>query len=474
VSGEQRLAGVTLVELAQWAGGDLVVREVPGDANAREALLRSRVHGATLDTRALEPGMLFVPLPGTRTDGHAFLDEAFERGAGAALCARSVYPRVQEATLGPLVLVDDVTAALQRLSTRVRDRWAGWVLAVTGSAGKTTTKELVSAVLATAGPVLKTTGNLNNHWGLPLTLLGVAPAHRAAVLEMGMNHAGEIAALAAIAHPNACVITNAGSAHLENLGSLEAIAQEKASLAFALKPGEPAFVGADSPRLLAAVHGAPARIIPYGLSAAAEVRPGKVEDLGPEGSRFTVAGFPSVHLKLIGIHQVANALAAIAVARYLKLDPQAVVTALEAYRPLKGRMEIQHAGGATLLVDHYNANPDSMRAALATLAGWPGAKRRIAVLGDMRELGETAARLHAEVGSEVRAAELWVVGEHAGDYAAGARRAGVEARRFPDKAALAAALREQLAPGTVVLLKASRGAALEDVLAGLPVEPQEA
>jgi UDP-N-acetylmuramoyl-tripeptide--D-alanyl-D-alanine ligase len=322
--------------------------------------------------------------------------------------------------------------------------------------------------------VLKTTGNLNNHWGLPLTMLGLEPAHRAAVLEMGMNHAGEIAALAAIAHPNACVITNAGSAHLEHLGSVEAIAREKASLAFALRPGEPAFVGADSPRLLDAVKGAPAHIVPYGLARAAEVRPERVEDLGPQGSRFTVAGFPPVHLHLIGQHQVANALAAIAVARHMKLDAVAVVAALEAYKPLKGRMEIQHAGGATLLVDHYNANPDSMRAALATLAGWPGAKRRIAVLGDMRELGETAARLHEGVGADVRAAELWVVGEHAGDYAAGARKVGIEARRFADKAAVAAALRELLAPGTVILLKASRGAALEDVLAGLPVETQEA
>jgi len=473
-AGAEPPLGVTLVELAQWAGGDLVVREVPGDAAAREALLRSRVHGATLDTRALKPGMLFVPLPGSRTDGHAFLDEAFARGAAAALCARDVHVKIAHLPLGPLVLVDDVTVGLQKLATRVRDRWAGWAIAITGSAGKTTTKELVSAVLATAGPVLKTTGNLNNHWGVPLTMMGLEPAHRAAVLEMGMNHAGEIAALAAIAHVNACVITNAGSAHLENLGSLEAIANEKAALAYALRPGEPAFVGADSPLLLAAVKEAPAHIIPYGLSRAAEVRPERVEDLGPDGSKFTVAGFPPVHLKLIGMHQVANALAAIAVARHLNLDPGAVTAALEAYKPLKGRMEIQHAGGATLIVDHYNANPDSMRAALATLAGWPGAKRRIAVLGDMRELGETAARLHEGVGAEVRAAELWVVGEHAGDYAAGARKVGIEARRFPDKAAVAAALREQLAPGTVVLLKASRGAALEDVLAGLPVETQEA
>jgi UDP-N-acetylmuramoyl-tripeptide--D-alanyl-D-alanine ligase len=465
---------VSLVELAQWAGGDLVVRDLPTAPSEREAFLKTGIRGATLDTRAIEPGMLFVPLPGEKTDGHAFLDEAFARGAGAALCARALHPRIAALPLGPLVLVDDVTAGLQRLATKLRERWPGWLLAVTGSAGKTTTKELVSAVLATAGPVLRTQGNLNNHWGVPLTLLGLAAEHRLAVIEMGMNHAGEIAALAAIARPNACVITNAGSAHLENLGSLDGIAAEKASLARALPRGAPAFVGADSPRLVAAVQGLPARVIRYGLARSADVHPESLEDLGDAGSRFSVAGFPPVHLQLIGMHQVANALAALAVARELKLDPAAAVAALAAHRPLTGRMEIRHAGGATLLVDYYNANPDSMRAALETLAGWPRATRRIAVLGDMRELGDTAARLHREVGEAVRAAELWVVGEHAADYAAGGAAAGVPVRRFPDKPAVAAALREQLAPGTVVLLKASRGAALEDVLAGLPVQAQEA
>src|SRR5262249_25562804 len=282
-----------------------------------------------------------------------------------------VYPRIRHLPLGPLVLVDDVTQGLQKLATHVRDRWAGWVLAVTGSAGKTTTKELVAAVLATAGPVLKTTGNLHNHWGLPLTLMGLEAAHKAAVLELGMNQPGEIAALAAIAHPNAGVITNAGSAHLENLGSLEGIAREKASLAFALKPGEPAFVGADSPRLMAAVAGAPARIISYGLAAHAEVRPVELEDLGPEGSRFTVTGFPPVHLRLIGMHQVANALAAVAVARHLKLDPAAAAAAIGGYRPLKGRMEIQHARGAPPLGGPFNAKPDSIRAALRPLPERP-------------------------------------------------------------------------------------------------------
>ncbi len=461
---------VTLVQLAQWAGGDLVVREVPAGANEREALLKTGVRGAALDTRAIEPGMLFVPLPGSRTDGHAFLDEAFERGAGAALCARSVYPRLAHLPLGPLVLVDDVTAGLQRLAGKLRELWPGWLVGVTGSAGKTTTKELIAAVLATASPVLRTEGNLNNHWGVPLTLLGLASEHGAAVIEMGMNHAGEIAALAAIARPNACVITNAGSAHLENLGSLEGIAREKASLAWALRRGDPAFVGADSPRLMVAVQGAAAEIITYGFAADAHVRPERLEDLGDAGTRFNVAGFPPIQLRLIGLHQVCNALAALAVARHLKLDPEAVVAVLAAHQPLKGRMQVQHVAGATLIVDHYNANPDSMRAALVTLERWPRATRRIAVLGDMKELGDTAAGLHREVGEAVRDAELWVVGAHAADYEAGGRAAGVKVRTFADKAAVAAALREQLAPGLVVLLKASRGAALEDVLAGLPVE----
>jgi UDP-N-acetylmuramoyl-tripeptide--D-alanyl-D-alanine ligase len=254
------------------------------------------------------------------------------------------------------------------------------------------------------------------------------------------------------------------------MGSLEAIAKEKASLAWALRRGAPAFIGADSPRLVAAVQGAPARIVTYGLAKGADVRAALVLDRGDAGTRFEVAGFPPVELKLIGMHQVSNALAALAVAREQRLDPAAVVAALSAHRPLKGRMQVQHASGATLLVDHYNANPDSMRAALATLAGWPRASRRIAVLGDMKELGETAARLHREVGEAVRAAELWAVGAHAADYAAGARAAGANVRTFPDKPAVAAALREQLGPGVVILFKASRGAALEDVLAELPVE----
>jgi UDP-N-acetylmuramoyl-tripeptide--D-alanyl-D-alanine ligase len=458
---------LTLVRLAQWAGGDLVVREVPADPTVREALLASGVEGASLDSRTLAPGQLFVPLPGQRSDGHAFLEEAFRRGAAAALCERGAYEAWRGREPGPLVVVEDVGAALARVAAAWRAEWRGLLLCVTGSAGKTTTKDLVAAVLATAGPGLKTEGNLNNQWGVPLTLLGLRPEHRTAVVEIAANHPGEIAFLASIAAPGAGLITNVGSAHLEGFGTLEAIAREKASLGFTLEAGHPLFVGVDSPRLLRALAGAPARLVTYGLSKSAALRPGRVEDLGPEGSRIEVEGFPPLRLGLVGRHQVANALGALAVARELGLDPAAAVAALAACRPARGRMEVRQVRGATLLVDCYNANPDSTRAALDTLAGWPGARRRIALLGDMRELGARAAALHRSTGARVRAAELWCVGAHAEDYAAGARRSGVAARVFADQPAAAAALRAALAAGVVVLLKASRGSALEEVLAGL-------
>jgi len=270
-----------------------------------------------------------------------------------------------------------------------------------------------------------------------------------------------------VTSPTAAVITNTGRAHLggQGLGTLEAIAREKASLAAAVPNGAPVFAGADSPLLIAALRGSKARLIPYGLAEGAMVRAERIEPLGPDGSRFEVAGFPPVHLRLVGHHQVANACAALAVAREYQLDPARAVAALEAVRPSGGRMEVRVLQGATLLIDFYNANPDSMQAALDTLARFVPARRRIAVLGDMLELGPDAPALHRESGAAVRNAELWVTGRHADDYAAGARPAGIETRVFPDKPALGRALAGVLAPGTVVLLKASRGSALEDVLA---------
>ena len=423
--------------------------------------------GASIDSRTLVPGQLFAPLPGERADGHSFLEIAFARGAAAALCVRGHAREWAGREPGPLLVVDDVTRGLQELASAWRTRWDGLLIGVTGSAGKTTTKNLVALALATRWSTHATAGNLNNHWGVPLTLLALSPAHRAAVVEMGMNRPGEIAMLADLAKPGAAVITNAGAAHLERFGSVEAVAREKASLGLAVPPSGVVFAGADSPPLLAALAGAGRRIVTYGLTAAADLRPRAVEDLGPRGSRLEVLGFPAFRLPLIGRHHVANALAALAVAREWQLDPQAVVAALEHASPGPGRMEVRDVGGATLLLDHYNANPESTRAALATLASWPGATRRIAVLGDMLELGDAAPELHRATGAAARGVEVWTVGSFADDIAAGARDAGHSARVFADKHSLAEALRPSLGPGVAVLLKASRGAALEDVLSEL-------
>ena len=448
---------IALADVVAWCGGEL---RLPAGADAAGVATR----GASIDTRTLEPGALFAALPGERVDGHEFLAAAFARGAAAALVRRERADALRGAEPGPLVAVADVTAALQAVAGRHRRRWDGLLVGVTGSAGKTTTKDLVAAALGAAGPVLATRGNLNNHWGVPLTLLGLSPEHHAAVVEMGMNHPGEIAALAALARPGAAVITMVGAAHIEAFGTVAAIATEKTALARALPAGAPVFAGADSPPLLAALAGAAQRVVTYGLSPAAQVRPRALEGLGADGSRLEVDGFPPCHVRLVGRHQAANALAAFAVAREYGLDPARVVAAIEAYAPVQGRMEIRRAGGATLLVDCYNSSPDAARAALETLATWPGATRRIALLGDMLELGGESARLHAEVGAAVRDAELWAVGRFAPDYAAGAAGRGAAARTFATRDDAAAALREAIAPGVVVLLKASRGVALEQVL----------
>jgi UDP-N-acetylmuramoyl-tripeptide--D-alanyl-D-alanine ligase len=459
---------LTFPQLAQFSGGDLWVRVAPKDAREREAWLGSGITGATLDTRAVERGDLFVPLPGSRADGHEFIGDAFARGAAASLCDRAHAAEWQAKSAGPLVIVDDVTAALQRVALRHRERWAGLLVGITGSSGKTTTKDLVAAVLAATAPTLKTEGNLNNHWGVPLTLLRLRPEHEAAVIEMGMNHAGEIAMLAAISKPTAAVITNAGTAHLEHLGSLEAIAREKASLAASLKPNEVVFAGADSPRLLEALKGVECRRVTYGLAKSADVRPETLEDLGERGTKVSVAGFPAFTLPLVGRHQVLNALAALAVAREYRVPAEAATRALAAAKPGKGRMEIRHVRGATLLVDCYNANPESTSMALETLARWPGATRRIAALGDMLELGEDSGRLHAGTARGAAAGiELWVSGSFAGDYASGARAARRKVRVFDSREELRDALRDALGEGVVVLIKASRGARFELLLDGL-------
>ena len=459
---------MTLAQVAEWSDGTLESVPALGGSGASPAGIA--IEGVSIDTRTLAPGDLFVPLPGSHADGHQFLGEAFRRGAAAALCGRPHRARLASPAPGPLVVVSDVTLALHRLALRHRLGWDGALIAVTGSSGKTTTKDLIALALGADRPTLATRGNLNNQWGVPLTLLGLRPEHRAAVIELGANHDGEIAALAALARPTLGVITQVGSAHLEHFGSLEAIAKEKAALAMALPAGAALFASADSPALLKALAPARSRVVTFGLSPHADLRPDRLLDLGPQGTRIEVEGFPPFTLALIGAHQVPNALAALLVARELGCDPAATVRALEGYRAPSRRMELRHIRGAEVVVDCYNANPESTRGALEALAGWNREARRIAVLGDMLELGQASEALHRAVGAAARGVELWVVGAFASAYDAGARSSGSTARVFPDKQAVALELGRVLAPGVVVLLKASRGAALEEVLQGLEAE----
>jgi UDP-N-acetylmuramoyl-tripeptide--D-alanyl-D-alanine ligase len=455
-------APIALSTLAEWAGGEL--RLPPGAAGDRD------VRGASIDTRTLEPGELFVPLAGAHTDGHDFIAAAFARGAAASLCARAAMAQFAGHEPGPLVVVDDVTLALQRIAQRHRQQWGGLVIGVTGSAGKTTTKDLVALALATDRGTLATPGNLNNHWGVPLTLLRLGDEHRAAVVEMGMSQPGEIAALAGIARPDAAVITLVGSAHLEAFGTVEAIATEKTALARALPAGAPVFAGADSPPLRAALHGARQRVITYGLAADANVRPRALEPREGGGWRLEVDGFPPCTLALIGRHQAVNALAAYAVAREYRLDPARVVRALESYAPGKGP-----DGSPT------RARRDAHRRLLQLEPGGGARGARHARVVARCAAAHRAARRHARARAEFGAAARMDgrgrarrravgAGRARRRARAGARKSGATVRQLADVAEARAALEPILAPGVVVLLKASRGVALERVLDGLEAE----
>jgi len=441
-----------------------VARAVGGELRG-PAGLRCRAVGT--DTRRLEGGELFVALRGPRFDGHAFLEEAARRGAAAALAERPA-PGL------PTVVVPDALAALGRLAAAWREALAGPLVAVTGSCGKTTVKELLAAVLAGRGPVLASPGNLNNAVGLPLSLLRLEGGHRAAVVELGASAPGEIAALASLARPQVAVLTGAGAAHLEGFGSLEGVARAKGELLEALPEDGVAVLPADQPfaplwRELAGRR----RVLDFGLEAGAvRAVPGslRVEPEGPEpGTRFVLQaprGEAPVRLRLLGAHQVRNALAAAAAALALGMDLEAVRRGLEAVAPVPGRLQPRRGPrGALLLDDSYNANPDSLAAALAVLAEARG--RRLLALGDMLELGPEAEALHREAGRRAREAgveRLHALGPLAREAAA-AFGPGGQAHENPE--ALARALLRDLAPGVVALVKGSRGAGMERVVQAL-------
>ncbi|HZS34258.1 MAG TPA: UDP-N-acetylmuramoyl-tripeptide--D-alanyl-D-alanine ligase [Methylomirabilota bacterium] len=446
---------LTLAELVRGTQGALV-----------GGRLDTVLTGVSIDSRTCAPGEAFFAIRGAHQDGHAFVAHARARGAACAVTSQ-LPPGLGGDGSFPLVLVDDTTAALQRLGAAHRRQFAIPVVAVTGSNGKTTTKELIATVLSARKRVLKPAGSYNNQWGVPLTLLQLEPEHEAAVLELGMNAFGEIASLAQLCQPTVGVVTTIAPAHLQGVGSLEGVQKAKGELVEAIPPGGAVVLNADDPLVRALAGRARTRVLTYGQADGADVRLGDVA-LAEAGLVFRlVSGSAAVdvRLPLAGRHNAWHAAAAATVGLTLgvPLDEAAVALALAA--PVKGRLVWREAGGVRVLDDTYNANPASMRAALETLreAGGPG--RCFAVLGDMLELGDQTDSAHREVGLWVAAvplAGLAAVGPAMRATADSARAAGCpDVETFDAPEAAAAFVAERLAPGDRVLVKGSRGVRME-------------
>jgi len=424
----------------------------------------------TTDTRALEPRALFVALRGERFDGHQFVPDALERGAAGALVSRLVSVPL------PQVVVPDVLAGLSAFATAWRRDYAGTVVGLTGSNGKTTTKEMIGAILQGVGPSLVTRGNLNNHIGVPLTLCRLEATHRYAVIEMGANHQGEIAHLASIARPDVGLVVNAGPAHLEGFGGMEGVARGKGELFAALGPDQTAVINADD-RYATFWHGlarAAGRVITFGMHERADFAAASVREVssaqGPslEFELDCPLGRRRVPLALAGEHNVMNALAAAAAAHAAGAGLDAIVDGLAGMRAVSGRLEFKAlAGGGRLIDDSYNANPGSVRAGLRALEQIGG--ERWLVLGEMRELGEDSSKLHAEIGEFARqcgVTRLLAVGDEA-RHAVEAFGAG--STWFASAEDLIASLADGIGPGITVLVKGSRSNRLERVAAALGV-----
>ena len=435
------------------------------------------------DSRQVQPGDLFVALKGPRFDGHDFIRDALARGARGVLVERARVGSLPDDGSYAAVAVEDTLAALQRLAGWYRGRLRGWVVAVTGSVGKTTTKEMVAAVLAQAGPTVKAPASFNNEVGVPLAVLMAEPDTHALVLEIGMRGPGQIRHLAGLARPTVGIVTNVGESHVGLLGSVEAIARAKAELVESLPAGGVAVLNADDERVRAMASMAPAgvRVMTFGVrSPDCDVRAENVAGGGLSGTTFELVHEGrrvACRLGVPGRHMVANAAAAAAAALACGLDLETVAAGLARFAPAAMRMEVMRTvDSIVILNDAYNASPASMRAALETLERVCSEERlrAVAVLGDMLELGELSAEAHRRIGEEAarRGVDLLIaVGEMADEMAAGAREAAAGAEmaimRVPTAEQAAAAALRHVRSGDAVLVKASRAVGLEAVVRAL-------
>jgi len=452
---------LTLAELVRGTQGALV-----------GGRLDTLVTGVSIDSRTCRPGDAFFAIRGAHQDGHAFVGHARLRGAACAVTTR-IPPGLGAEGDFPVVLVDDTTAALQRLGLAHRRRFTIPVVAITGSNGKTTTKELVATVLSARRRVLKPMGSYNNQWGVPLTLLALEPEHEAAVLELGMNAFGEIAALSQLCLPTVGVVTTIAPAHLEGVGSIEGVQKAKGELVEAIPPDGVVVLNADDPLVMGLAARARGPVMTYGQADAADVRLGDVA-LANGGLAFRLTAGPAgveVRLPLAGRHNAWHAAAAAAVGLALGIPLDEAAAALALATPVKGRLVWREAGGVRILDDTYNANPSSVRAALDALREGTGSGRRWVILGDMLELGAQTESAHRDVGHWVAAlpvAGFLAVGPAMRLAAESARAAGCpEIATFASPEGAAAHALPRLVRGDRVLVKGSRGMRMERAAAAL-------
>ena len=444
------MANITLRQAAIWCGG--TVEEKYADVE---------FFGANNDTRVLQPGQLFIVLQGAR-DGHDFIPAAMEKGAAAVLCSRKVGDY-------PAIYVDDPRKALGDIARQELKRIKAKVVAITGSVGKSTTKEMVAAVLGSTFKVSKTPANHNNDIGMPMAILSMPLDTEVAVLEMGMNHFREIAYLSDIAHPDVAVIINIGTMHIEYLGSQIGIRQAKMEIVEGMTPNGMLLLNGDDTLLRCLDQKPQQRITYFGASEGCDVQALEVLQDGDKLCFRVEAGklaFP-IALELEGEHFVGDAMAAIAVGLKLAVPSERIQESLASFRNMSGRQEIFQAGEYTIIKDCYNAGPESMAAALGVLGNRPG--RRIAVLGDMLELGDCAQAEHYKVGriAAEKADLVFAYGPYAGRVIDGTITGGMPetmGRAFEDRDELVKALKREAKPGDVLLFKASHGMHLELVL----------
>ncbi len=459
---------LTLAEIAMSAGA---VLEAPPSVENEGALVAS---GYSIDSRTVAVGELFFAVRGERHDGHDFVAAAFERGAAAAVVSRARAAALPDAALArPLLIAEDPLFALQLLAAHVRRQWGRLVLAITGSAGKTTTKEAVAAALGAKFNVLKSQGNLNNGFGLPLQLLRLSPEHEIAVVEMGMNHAGEIAALARIAAPDWGVITNVGTAHIENFKEGQAgIARAKFELVEALPASGVVFLNCDDAYAAQFGRDFQGRAVYFGSGPCADPQIVSVdEDLRGLHVHYRAGEHEgSFTLHMLGAHNALNAIAGLAVALEAGVDSDAAVKAIAGLRAGDKRGQAIEVAGATILNDCYNSNPEALRSMIRTLAARPASGRRILVAGEMLEMGEHGPALHVACGraaAEARLDLVIAVQGNAEHLATAACAGGVPAVFLRDAETAGQWLAQNLRAGDVVLVKGSRGVHLERAIEAL-------